>query len=197
MEDTCNPLGALPGSVWNIPSEPLVVPAELGIDHFAAFPVAWPKRLILGWSPAGYCTACGEPRQRQFEVVRVEDRKGRTQGRLRDSLMLAHGPDGRSGSRYRTVVAPTGESCGCTQPTASTTPSVVLDPFGGTGTVALVAQAFGRTGISLDRSADYCRLAQWRTADPGQAAKVFGLPKPAPELPGQLDLFHAENHGED
>lgn len=46
-----NPLGKLPGSVWTIPSEPLVVPEELGVEHFAAFCQEWPRRLILGWSP--------------------------------------------------------------------------------------------------------------------------------------------------
>lgn len=39
---------------------------------------------------------------------------------------------------------------------------VVLDPFGGTGTTAMVAKALGRTGISVDLSADYNRLAEWR-----------------------------------
>lgn len=39
---------------------------------------------------------------------------------------------------------------------------VVLDPFGGTGTVAMVAREMGRVGISADLSADYCRLAEWR-----------------------------------
>jgi len=46
-----NPRGKLPGSVWSIPSEPLKVPDELGVDHFAAFPQEWPRRLILGWCP--------------------------------------------------------------------------------------------------------------------------------------------------
>lgn len=48
----------------------------------------------------------------------------------------------------------------------------VLDPFGGTGTTALVAKALGRTGISVDLSADYCRFAEWRTNDPQQLTKV-------------------------
>lgn len=42
---------------------------------------------------------------------------------------------------------------------------VVLDPFGGSGTTALVAESMNRHGISLDMSADYTRLAQWRTTD--------------------------------
>jgi DNA modification methylase len=67
----------------------------------------------------------------------------------------------------------------------------VLDPFGGTGTVALVADAHGRRGISVDRSADYCRLAAWRTTDPGERARALGLPKPAKPIDGQTDLFEA------
>lgn len=88
-----NPLGKMPGSWWAIPTQPLKVPEDLGIEHFAAFPTEWPRRLILGWSPPG---------------------------------------------------------------------AVVLDPFGGTGTTAAVAKALGRTGISVDLSSDYLRLADWR-----------------------------------
>jgi hypothetical protein len=42
--------------------------------------------------------------------------------------------------------------------------AVVLDPFVGSGTTLLVANALGRTGIGLDLSADYCRLAAWRAS---------------------------------
>jgi DNA modification methylase len=62
-----NSLGKLPGSVWSMPSEPLVVPDHLGVDHFAAFPSELPRRIILGWSPAAYCTACDEPRRAVVE----------------------------------------------------------------------------------------------------------------------------------
>jgi len=103
-ERSTNPLGKLPGSVWSIPSEPLQVPDHLGVDHFAAFPQEWPRRLILGWSP----------------------------------------PDG-----------------------------VVLDPFVGTGTVPMVARALGRTGVGVDLSADYLRLANWRVFQSGHAAKTM------------------------
>jgi len=115
-----NALGALPGSVRAVPTQPLHVPAELGVDHFAAFPMDWPRWIITGWSP----------------------------------------------------------TCG-----------TVLDPFGGTGTTALVAHALGRHGISVDMSADYCRLARWRTSDSGQIAAAMQVEKPPKEHDGQLDLF--------
>lgn len=117
---TPNPQGKLPGSVWGIATQPLTVPAELGIDHFAAFPMEWPRRLIKGWCPAA---------------------------------------------------------------------GIVLDPFGGTGTTALVASMLGRAGITVDASADYCRLACWRCSDPGERAKALQVGKPPVEAPGQADLF--------
>ena len=48
----------------------------------------------------------------------------------------------------------------------------VLDPFGGTGTTALAAHVLGRRGISVDLSADYCRIAEWRTTDLTQIARA-------------------------
>lgn len=48
-----SPLGALPSSVWTIATQPLIVPAHVAVNHFAAFPTEWPRRLILGWSPPG------------------------------------------------------------------------------------------------------------------------------------------------
>jgi hypothetical protein len=86
----------------------------------------------------------------------------------------------------------TGEACACPDTSAPTRPSVVVDPFGGTGTTALVAHALGRHGISVDMSADYCRLAAWRTTDPGQLAAALEVEKPPAQVNGQgslLDLF--------
>ena len=47
----------------------------------------------------------------------------------------------------------------------------------------------GRTGITIDRSADYCRLATWRVNDPGERARALGVPKPPPVPDGQASLF--------
>jgi hypothetical protein len=154
--------------VWTIATEPLRVPDALGIDHYAAFPTEWPRRIIRGWSPPGICTACGEGRR---PVASVRKTFAPRPGRV-TALTAAHGADGREGARPSSVAAITGHACACPEPTAPTRPAVVLDPFGGTGTTALVADALGRRGLSVDMSADYCRLAQWRTADPAQQAKA-------------------------
>jgi hypothetical protein len=180
-----NPLGKLPGSVWTIPSQPLTVPPALGVDHFAAFPMAWPRRLIAGWSPTGVCTVCGEGRR---PVVRVGKTHSPRPGLL-TAITRAHGQDGREGERPSSVATITGYVCGCPDTTAPTTPARILDPFGGTGTVAVVAHVMGRHGITIDLSADYCRLAAWRTTDPAQLAQAAQVEKPPAQTVGQDTLF--------
>ncbi len=66
----------------------------------------------------------------------------------------------------------TGYACACPTPDAPTTPAVVLDPFGGTGTVAGVARTLGRYGISNDLSESYNRLAIWRITQSGHFTKT-------------------------
>jgi DNA modification methylase len=187
-----NPLGKLPGSVWVIPTEPLHVPDHLGIDHFAAFPTEWPRRIIQGWSPRGICVECGEGRRPVSEAAEMRPRESlQMQQRHRTASSGGVGKVGLgipAAERERTI---TGEACACPEPTAPTRPGVVLDPFGGTGTTALVAHALGRHGISNDMSADYCRLATWRTSDPKQQAKAARREYVAPreQAEGQLDLL--------
>jgi hypothetical protein len=177
-----NPLGKLPGSVWEVATEPLRVPEHLGIDHFAAFPSEWPRRIITGWSPPGICVECGEGRRP------VVGKSGaRPVARAHRHLPGYRDPAGE-GTRDMTYDV-LGYACACPEPTAPTRPAVVVDPFGGTGTTALVASVLGRTGVSVDRSMDYSRLATWRTTDPGERARAMRVPKPPPVLTGQPSLF--------
>lgn len=186
---TSHPLGRVPGSVWQVASDRLEVPAHLNVDHFAAFPMTWPRRLVLGWSPPGICTACGEGRHPVSTRTLTADRGGRkanVRGSDREGAAVYEASSTLGRER---IVSLIGEACACPDISAPTRPAVVLDPFGGTGTTALVASALGRIGITVDRSADYCRIARWRTTDPGQRAKALGVEKPAVQLSGQLDLL--------
>ena len=254
-EGGVNPLGALPGSVWSIPSEPLVVPDHVGVDHFAAFPQEWVRRLILGWSPNGICTACDKPigagdaarpnAARTHHVVHPGLQGGDGVQGLRDpertsgprpsrqgdegvqALTSARpeagsDPDGDpevrrevrglpypsalgggdEGAAERLETPPVllrkgvirqghvpdalhemeaprrparGEearTCSCAD-RPPTRPSVIFDPFVGTGTVPMVARALGRFGVGLDLSRDYLRLARWRIADSRHGAKTI------------------------
>jgi DNA modification methylase len=80
------------------------------------------------------------------------------------------------GSGERTEII--GYSCSCyvgpDDPLPDTRPAVVLDPFGGTGTTALVATSLGRDAISVDLSGDYSRLARWRIHESGHGRKAIG-----------------------
>ena len=147
-----------------------------------SYPPELARRIVLGWSPPGICTACGEGR-RPVSVSRITgDRGGR-------QFNPTSGNIGVLGKER--VYNVTGYACACPDASAPTRPAVVLDPFAGTGTTMLVASVHGRTGIGVDRSADYCRLAQWRTADPGERARALGVPKPPPVPEGQGSLFDA------
>ena len=170
---SCHPLGKLPGSVWSIPSEPLRVPESLGVDHFAAFPQEWPRRIILGWSPPGVCVECGEGRR---PVVAKEKDVYYGEGEFRSGAQQVKDGAAEVGwkqdEKWRTTATITGYACACDDPTAPTRPAVVLDPFGGTGTTAMVARALGRHGVSLDLSLDYLRLAEWRVWESGHSSKT-------------------------
>ena len=175
-ERQLHPLGKLPGSVWEVPTEPLRVPDHLGVDHFAAFPSEWPRRIILGWSPSGVCVACGEGRR---PVASAPERiGGRIRGEVDANALGIAEADGHgfnaagSHSQYSTARTIIGYACACPDTPAPTTPAVVLDPFCGTGTTPAVAHALGRHGIGIDLSADYLRLAEWRCNDPGLRAKI-------------------------
>jgi hypothetical protein len=202
-----NPLGKLPGSVWEIATQPLKVPAALGVDHFAAFPMEWPRRLIQGWCPREVCTGCGEGRRPVVDRRPMPAAMKVHPHRSGAMLDASRGDAGRTnsgqefnrwrGSNPETI---TGYACACLDTTAPTVPGVVLDPFGGTGTTALVATMLGRTGISVDLSSDYNRLAEWRAADPKERARAAGLDPDEvalirPQLPGQgslLDLLDGD-----
>lgn len=244
--DTVNPLGKLPGSVWAIASQPLKVPATFGLRHYAAWPMAVPRQIILGWSPPGICTECGDGRQPVVSSLRTVD--GLPVGGTWQTEAHGHalGPQGVGHWRYATERHRLGYACSCTPFTdhperrgkdfhagtdravqgmndgnggeryrryvdemanprgpvreyhfdrwipAPMRPAIVLDPFGGTGCTALVADVLGRTGISVDLSMDYARIARWRTGDPGERARALQVPKPPPVPDGQESLFDLE-----
>lgn len=180
---TLHPLGKLPGSVWEIPSEPLIVPEWAREkyrlpDHFAAFPQEWPRRIITGWSPPGICEACGEGRrpdvEKAYELTQATNNPHKWDGGeyVHDEANMGKGRTiGSVGGRARSEATITGYSCGCPDDSAPTRPAVVLDPFVGTGTTVMVARALGRAGVGVDLSHAYCRLARWRVFESGHASK--------------------------
>lgn len=155
--------------------------------HYAAMPPALVRPVILGWSPPGICTQCGEGRRPVMAEV------GWARGKsdpVRDTPSRFRSPLGRqNGNKEGKLRSAVGYACACPQPDAPTRPAVVLDPCGGTGTVALTAAVHGRHGITSDLSGDYSLLATWRTRDPGERARALAVPKPPPVPAAQAALF--------
>lgn len=160
LSDRANhPLGSLPGSVWEIASEPLKVPDRLGIDHFAAFPSEWPRRLILGWSPIAICTACEEGRRpvidRRPELVRApyNGQSGR-----RDAVEPegnSRGFNDKAAGIFANRVTITGYACACTpytdHPGTSGTAGETYGAAIAAGRYANVGEGWGGRGGLGDR----------------------------------------------
>lgn len=101
-------------------------------SHFATFPAELVRRPILAGCPPRVCVGCGEPWRRSAAPVVFVD--------------------GRPMARPFV-------SCGCG---AATRPGLVLDPFGGSGTVAEVACSLGRDWLLIELNSDYAELARVR-----------------------------------
>jgi site-specific DNA-methyltransferase (adenine-specific) len=100
--------------------------------HGASFPPELIRRPILSTCPEKVCTACGKPWQRARHPVRFTDGK----------------------PRPRPLVP-----CGCGAPTR---PGLVLDPFMGSGTVALVARHLHRDWLGIELNPEYVKLIRDR-----------------------------------
>jgi site-specific DNA-methyltransferase (adenine-specific) len=100
--------------------------------HFATFPPELVRRPLLATCPSQVCTACGQPWRRSLR--RVEFAGGKPQPR---------------------PLTP----CACHAPTKQ---GLVLDPFFGTGTVALMAGRHQRDWLGIELNPDYLPLAEDR-----------------------------------
>ena len=119
-----------------------------------------------GTSERGVCPECGAPWVREVE----RDRLGRGAERTamaadRHTVRRAGNgePRARTGRRTGSVSATTGWRPSCAHD-AEPVPATVLDPFAGSGTTLLVAQALGRRGIGIDLSPEYLKQALERNA---------------------------------
>ena len=150
-------VGANARNVWRIPTQ------GRPDAHFATFPDELPRRCILaGTSEKGGCGECGAPWARQMEVSEEYKEWAKTQ--------RFYGEGGK-GSAFREAktnshtAPPKSQTLGW-QPTcacdADVVPSLVLDPFVGSGTTLAVAQALGRRGVGLDLNREYLGIATKR-----------------------------------
>lgn len=147
-------------SVWEIATQPYPE------AHFATYPEELVRRCLLAGCAAEVCRECGKSRERivqphlvpgpkanrqRLDTGRGDSSDGNDQGsnRLRDGHLKGWTRDD----------ATLGWSdCGH----GNYRPGIVLDPFVGSGTTALVARNHGRHAIGIDLRADYLELAARR-----------------------------------
>jgi len=148
--------------VWKIPSQPFPE------AHFAVFPEKLVLTPIKAGCPKEVCIKCGKPKRQVKKLpknpdafnIRVRDvKKGRIKfiDRKASKLEISRYHEKEYGSGEREYVISEGCSCG-----AGFRPGIVLDPFMGAGTTAVVAKKLGRNFIGIDVSPKYIRLAEKR-----------------------------------
>lgn len=155
-----NPAGAPPLDWWEIP------PGGYSGAHYAVYPPELCRRPIDAMCPRRVCTTCGTPSRRNTEpdASYLAEKAKKHVYDSRERL-------GISGSTFTASHTTTGwSSCGCPgtggvrldgfHTGAGWRPGHVLDPFGGSGTTAVVATGLGRTCTLIDideRNADLAR----------------------------------------
>ena len=161
-EIPCNPAGRNKRTVWTIPTRPYKE------AHFATFPEALVEPCILaGTSERGYCPDCGKPWVRQVERNNPskafntgEDERYSSLNNMGGNHQTVAGLHRNGGGVYSTAKTigwlP---SCQCA---SEPRPGIVLDPFSGAGTVALVAKKLGRHYIGIELNPAYVEMAKTR-----------------------------------
>jgi len=141
--------------VWEIATQPFPD------AHFATFPEALVEPCIkAGTSERGCCSECGAPWSRVIEKAKVETNYDKPRKRAtapgaevsKTSCIV-------TGDWHITTTKGWRPTCTCN---AETVPCVVLDPFGGSGTVAKVARDLNRNAILIEINPAYVEIARNR-----------------------------------
>jgi site-specific DNA-methyltransferase (adenine-specific) len=147
------PLGRNKRSVWRINTK------GYKEAHFATFPNKLCTIPILAGCPEFICTTCNQPRMKLYKKGFISHKSETHGGKVENSkrLALLRQASRANGQEYTNSKQEVGSSdCGCT---GGVTPGVVMDIFGGSGTVAEEARRLGRKSILIDISEEYCQMA--------------------------------------
>jgi DNA modification methylase len=144
-------------SVWTIATRPYAA------AHFATMPEALVEPCILAGSSAQACETCGAAWARVVERDVDRHWKECPKDGARRDLGLQSNVSGLHGQYHTITNTDRGFSpaCACEVNTGSAR-SIVLDPFGGAGTVAKVAERFQRDSILIDLNPAYVELQEER-----------------------------------
>lgn len=157
-------------NVWVVPKEPLKE------AHFAAFPTKLVEPVIkLGSSEKGCCPSCLNPWERVTHKEEIPEhvKQQFEAARGRTELDLGRG-DGYTHRKpnFRRRVLGEGWRPTCACDAGDPIPTVVLDPFSGSGRAGIVSVRLGRAYIGIDASPEYCNIARRVIEEEYEAVKV-------------------------
>ena len=150
-------------NVWTIPTTPY------SEAHFATFPPKLIEPCILAGSSPKACEHCGAPWERVTEAEPIPEHIKAEFERNRQRSKELHGrTDGHVGTHrpnFTRKIDTVGwqPTCTCTN-NEGTGRCIVLDPFIGSGTTALVAIQHARHYLGIELNPEYVALAQKRIA---------------------------------
>lgn len=158
--DKLNVIGRNKRTVWTVPTAPFPE------AHFATFPEKLIEPCILaGTSERGVCAKCGAPWTRVVDRSSVNRSNAAAAGTVivgkgHPTNQVREGHDVRNGPTSISRTLCWNPSCKCG--TERTEPAIVLDPFMGAGTTALVALKAGRHFVGVELNPEYADLARRR-----------------------------------
>jgi DNA modification methylase len=171
-------LGRNKRTVWEIATQPYPE------AHFATFPEAVAQPCIMaGTSEKGACSKCGAPWTREVISKLVKSPvhgAGSVVGRRKKSGQNNFDGAGMPRMNRETKTVGWRPPCSCG---AGTVPCLVLDPFIGSGTTAVVARQLGRNYVGIELNPEYATLAISRIRA-GKVPKRRAIPDKA-----QSELF--------
>ena len=149
--------------MWTVPVKPY------SGAHFAVFPTELIEPAILAGCPPKICSECGTPYEREMVTIEVPERETRDNmvGVIpkRDKTSRMNSKDMKS-----LVQEDRGFTKNCSCSGSQTSAGRVLDPFGGSGTTALVADRHGRDATIIELNQKYVDIAENRL---GSDAPLF------------------------
>lgn len=151
-------------SVWTVTTQPY------SEAHFATFPEKLIEPCILaGTSEKGACAACGSPWVRvvensaEYAAFKASEKARKGRSGTRNADLETYGLT--VGSSNKSVTAEnvtTGWEKSCKCETDDIKPCVVLDPFTGSGTTALVSLKNRRRFVGIELNPEYIKIAEKR-----------------------------------
>ena len=137
-------------TVWKIPTKPFPE------AHFAVFPEAIIETPINAGCPEMICKKCEVAREPIIKATKKQHSIGATSGAYLQERNFKGDNTVKNTSKHFGYT-----NCNCN---AGWNKGIVLDPFMGSGTTALVARRLGRSYIGIELSPEYIKISEKRLA---------------------------------